>query len=441
MNYWPVYTSNHLDIAEPFYRCYKDLISKFKKDTKEYYKKEGIRVPICHDNRGNDGAGYLAGKYWQGSSAWISFQYWRNYLYSNDKDFLKETAYPFMTESIKYYNSILRKRDDKYIVYLSWTPEEMESDQIKAIDNNPTIDLSLIGNLYDAFIKTVEILDIEPDIDMDLVKDIDKNLSDYPQKDGHITDSENRDYDYCHRHLSIMTPVYPSGEFNAYNNSKDDYNLGLNTFYKHIKRANSTKRMYFSGTYTWLSCVAATLGLKDFTNNYLSDYLDSFVNKKNFLSMTFEFDRKGRGINIDDTQTFSAGTEYKFPERLFQLEANTCVAETVNLMLLQSFRNGISVFPAYPWRNGAFEGLRAEGGFLISSKLKDWKIESVYIESLYGNKCMLYLDSSIKSVEVKNMADDKAVDMSELKINDIGNKVYFSFNTEKNCEYEIKIKY
>ena len=441
MNYWPVYTSNHLDIAEPFYRCYKDLIPKFKKDTKEYFKKEGMRVPICHDNKGNDLAGYLSGLYWQGSSAWISSHFWKNYLYSGDKDFLKETAYPFMAESIKYYNSILRKRNGKYIVYMSWTPEEMESDQIKAIDNNPTIDLSLIGDLYDAFIKTVDTLDIVPDIDMALVKDIDKNLSDYPQKDGHITDSEKYDFDYSHVHLSTLVIAYPTGEFNGYNISKEKYNLGLNTFYKYIKRGNTSKRMYGGLTLTWLSCVAATLGLKDFANINLSDYLDSFTNKKNFFNITFDNERKGRGVNIDDTQEFSAGTEYEFAERIFLLETNTCAAEAINLMLLQSFRGGISIFPAYPWRDGAFEGLRAEGGFLVSSKLKDWKIESIYIESLFGNKCTLYLESSIKSIEVKNMADGRVVNISELKINDIGNKVYFSFDTDRDCEYKTKIKY
>jgi alpha-L-fucosidase 2 len=441
MNYWPIYISNHLDLAEPFYRCYKNLIPKFRKDTKEYFKKDGIRIPIAHDSNGNELGGYLAGLFWQGSSAWIASHFWKNYLFSKDIDFLKKIAYPFMKESIKFYNSILRKRNDKYIVYLSWAPEEMEDDQIKAIDNNPTIDLSLIGSLYYTFIKMVDMLDMNPDIDMKLVKDIYKNLSDYPQKDGHITESENYDFDYCHRHLSVLTPIYPSGEFNGYNISKNKYNLALNTFYKYIKRANSTKRMYFSGTYTWLSCVAATLGLKDFANIYLSDYLDSFINKKNYFNVCFDYKKSGRGINIDDTQTFSAGTKYEFAERVFEIETSCCAAEAVNLMLLQSFKGELSIFPSYPWRDGVFEGLRAEGGFIVSSKMKDWKIESIYIKSLYGNKCTLYLDNNINIINVKNMINGKLVSVSDLKINNIENKVYFSFDTDKDCEYSIILKY
>ncbi len=441
MNYWPVYTSNHLDLAEPFYRCYKNLIPKFRKDTKEYFQKEGIRVPISHDYNGNDLAGYLAGLFWQGSSAWIASHFWKNYLYSNDKEFLEKTAYPFLLESIKYYNSMLRKSGDKYIVYMSWTPEEMEADQIKAIDDNPTIDLSLIGYLYNAFISAVEILNINPDIDMTLVRDINTNLSDYPQKEGHITDSENCDFNYSHVHLSTMVTVYPTGEFNAYNISKENYELALNTFYKYVKRGHTSKRMYGGLTITWLSCVSAVLGLKDYANNYISDFLDSYANKKNYLNMTFDYGRTGRGVNIDDTQEFSAGTEYEFAEKIFEIETNTCAAEAINLMLLQSFNNGVSVFPAYPWRDGAFEGLRAEGGFLVSAKLKDWKIESIYIESLNGNRCTVFLDSTIKKISVKRTTDGKAVTISELKVNDISNKVFFNFETDINCEYEILAGY
>ncbi len=66
-----------------------------------------------------------------------------------------------------------------------------------------------------------------------------------------------------------------------------------------------------------------------------------------------------------------------------------------------------------------------------------WKIKSVYIESLYGNICTVYLDNSINSIKVKNLIDGKNVEISELKPNDIGNKLYFSFNTDMDCEYEI----
>ena len=99
----------------------------------------------------------------------------------------------------------------------------------------------------------------------------------------------------------------------------------------------------------------------------------------NFLNVSFDYKKKGRGIHKGDTQDFSAGTKYEFEEKVFQLEANTCAAESINLMLLQSFGGVITIFPSYPFADGSFEGLRAEGGFIVSSKLKNYKVESLVV--------------------------------------------------------------
>ena len=452
MNYWPVYISNHLDLAEPFYRCYKNLITKFKKDTRAYYGTEGIKVPIAHDLKGNYLAGYIGGLFWQGSSAWIASHFWRNFLYTQDEKFLREIAYPFFIECIRYYNTVLEKEETgRYIVAMSWTPEEMEADQIQAIDDNPTIDLSHIRNLYEAFLKTVKILgeEVAENAEVALARDILTNLADYPRQKGpsdeqtdrpYLKDSENCDFDYCHRHLSVLTPIYPSGELNGYSSSRELYSLGLNTFHKYIKRGNASRRRYFCLTYTWLASVAATLGLEDSANHFLADYLDTYAND-NFLNTSFDHQKKGRGVHVGDIQEFSVGSEYEFSERIFQIESNTCAAEAVNLLLLQSFGGEICVFPAYPWKNGSFEGLRAQGGFLVSSEMKEGRIESLFIESLYGNRCTVYLDGRIRNVTVCEAGSGSGVKSSGPENNEIGNKIRFSFETRPACEYEIVVEY
>lgn len=443
--YWPVYTSNHLDIAEPFYRCYVDMIAQFKKDTKEYFGVNGVKIPCTHDIKGKDLGGYLAlCPYWIGGSAWIASHFIKNYQYSQDKDFLKNIAFPFLAECIKFYNGILKKNEDgKYIIYLSYIPEEMEQNQIEAIDNNPTIDLAFVKNLYRSFIDIVSSLEheVDLDLDMDLVKDINENVSDYPQENGHLTDSENKDFNYSHRHPSFLAPIFPLGEINGFSSTKDNYSLGANSLYKFIKRGNTSKRMWMSFTYVWLSCIASTLGLKDFANIYLSDYLDSFVNKKNRFHITFDYKRKGRGINLDNVQEMSVGTKYEFNEKIFLLQVNCSSLEAINLMLLQSFNGELSIFPAYPWKNGFFEGLRGEGGFLVSSRLKDWKISSLFVESLYGNKATIYLDKDVKNVSVKNLSGGGKIKISKIDNNELDNKIRFSFDTKAGCEYEIKVEY
>ncbi|MBT6144704.1 MAG: hypothetical protein HOH74_04700, partial [Gemmatimonadetes bacterium] len=448
MNYWPVYTANHLDLAEPFYRVYKGLIPRFKQDTQDYYGAEGMKVPIAHDRKGNDLGGYIGGNFWQGASAWIASHFWRNYLFSGDVEFLKDIAFPFFLDSVRYYNDVLQKDESgRYVVAMSWTPEEMEGDQIQSIDDNPTIDLSLIGGLYSAYLQTVDILGatIEEPKETALAREISAGLADYPKQDSgiddqtvrpYLRDSQNRDYDYSHRHCSVLTPIYPSGEMNGFSSSVELHTLGVNTFHKHIKRGNASRRMYYCLTYTWLAGVAATLGLKDTANQFLSDYLDSFVND-NYLNTSFDHKQKGRGVHVGDVQEFSVGSEYEFAERIFQLESNCCAAEAVNLMLLQSFGGGICVFPAYPWKNGAFEGLRAEGGFLVSSRMCEGRVESLFIKSLSGNRCQVFLDNSVAGVAVTELENQREVMITDPEENSLGNKISFQFDTCAGQQYSV----
>jgi alpha-L-fucosidase 2 len=37
MTYWPIYTSNHLEIGRPFYELYNRILPKVKEDTKFYF--------------------------------------------------------------------------------------------------------------------------------------------------------------------------------------------------------------------------------------------------------------------------------------------------------------------------------------------------------------------------------------------------------------------
>lgn len=58
-------------------------------------------------------------------------------------------------------------------------------------------------------------------------------------------------------------------------------------------------------------------------------------------------------------------------------------------MLLQSWGGKIPLYPSIPsfWHNAYFHGLKAEGGFLVTSKLRDGKVIYVKIASEVGGPC------------------------------------------------------
>ena len=70
---------------------------------------------------------------------------------------------------------------------------------------------------------------------------------------------------------------------------------------------------------------------------------------------------------------------------------NCCgVPATINEMLLQSYEGLLRLFPVWPENQDArFENLRAYGAFLVSSAIKNGKVEFIKITSEKGRKCTI----------------------------------------------------
>jgi hypothetical protein len=78
-----------------------------------------------------------------------------------------------------------------------------------------------------------------------------------------------------------------------------------------------------------------------------------------------------------DPREFGVSTQTYEP---MTLEAGFCFAAAVLEMLLQSWGGVIRVFPAMAefWHDGYFEGLRAEGAFLVTARRR--KGQAVFVE-------------------------------------------------------------
>ena len=90
----------------------------------------------------------------------------------------------------------------------------------------------------------------------------------------------------------------------------------------------------------------------------------------------------------------ASGEKFPFPMWPFRdisAEGLAVAATAINESLLQSYDGIIRVFPAFPSAgNGRFT-LHAVGGFVVSSEIKEGKIQWICIKSLSGNLCKLAL--------------------------------------------------
>ncbi|MGZ5515374.1 MAG: glycoside hydrolase family 95-like protein, partial [Candidatus Aminicenantales bacterium] len=91
--------------------------------------------------------------------------------------------------------------------------------------------------------------------------------------------------------------------------------------------------------------------------------------------------------NGDQTKSGKSKLTY----RPFTLEGNFAFASGIQEMLLQSHTGVVRIFPAVPaaWSDVSFDGLRAEGGFVVSAAKKAKKVVEVRVRSENGGRLRL----------------------------------------------------
>jgi alpha-L-fucosidase 2 len=99
----------------------------------------------------------------------------------------------------------------------------------------------------------------------------------------------------------------------------------------------------------------------------------------------------------------------------FQIDGNFGGAAGVIEMLMQSNENEIILLPALPdaWPSGSISGICARGGFEVSIKWKDGKLNGVEVLSKTGNNCTLFYQGKKVSFETEKGSTYKLNTMLE----------------------------
>ena len=110
--YQAVESTNHPELAGPYWRLIKDALPGFRANAKKLFDARGIYLP---HNWGHDGyeVSFLYWRYQFYHTAWEgTMQYWR-YLYSLDKELLRKEIYPFIKEAVLFYQDFMEWDEQK----------------------------------------------------------------------------------------------------------------------------------------------------------------------------------------------------------------------------------------------------------------------------------------------------------------------------------------
>jgi alpha-L-fucosidase 2 len=215
MNYWPSGVANLAETQLPLFDALKELSMAGAITAKEQYNARGW---VLHHNfdlwRGTAPINASNHGIWQTGGAWLSTHLWEQYLFTGDKAFLRDTAYPLMKGAALFFVDAMVKdpKTGRLVTGPSNSPEQ------GGLVMGPTMDRQIVRSLFGEVIAAAKTLGVDAPLRDQLDgmrKQIAPNeIGKYGQLQEWLEDKD--DPKNNHRHQSHLWGVYPGYEITAY---------------------------------------------------------------------------------------------------------------------------------------------------------------------------------------------------------------------------------
>lgn len=448
--YWPLNAAGQHDLVTSYLNYRFNALPHGQKDARDAFGVDGAMVSDVADRRGYNSSGELAN---HTPVAQIAMEFWRQYQYTGDREFLKEQALPYILEAARFFESLFDREDDGLYHARSGTGYEgwiKLHDTITELACGKVLFATALAALREAAVDEPrashwqEILDhlaplptTEPN-DC-LVREgarwvlkrghfkgqaafsnrtfaagwgiregqmlVSKVPSDEPQQvfpDAysmlHHLEKNETVYSSLREDMKVYdgifpfveyAAVFPSGLVGLAQQGTEAYDLAANT-----------ARLYAPDCMGWdpLPIVLARLGLRD----ELAEILKHWPARWQFYCNGFghygprdiqkaEASLRFRTNQVRDVANLDA-TRFPFPMWPFRhmgMESMSVLTCALNESLLQSYDGVLRVAPAAPAQGRARFTLHAVGGFIVSAQVDEGTPQWIVVESTRGGECLL----------------------------------------------------
>lgn len=360
MNYWPVESCNLSECAEPLMRFIKECAMAGEKTAEINYRCRGWcvhhnvdlwRKTTAVGSRNKD-TGVLPWSFWLAGGGWLSRHLWEHFLYTQDREFLRQTAFPLMLKCAEFYLDWMVEKDGELVTCPSTSPENMFicGGVTTGVSYGVTLDNMVIRELFQNCLKAYG--ELKPDEETGIngtICEIEKALGKIPGvkigKHGQIQEwiEDYEENDVTHRHLSLLYGLYPSDLITC-----EDQEL--------LKAARVTLKRRGNDGVPWSRAWKINL----------------FARLKDGEEAGEEVLRYLQPADSEDSREISY-TNGGIYENLFAarpLQIDGCFGFTAGIaeMLVQDQNGTVEVLPAIPkaWKKGYVRGLRLRNGKSIN---------------------------------------------------------------------------
>lgn len=282
--------------------------------------------------------------FWTGGAAWVSQSFYDYWLYTQDVNFLRQRAYPFMKETANFYEGFLYKDDSgKYVFNPSYSPENNPLNNPAQACKNATMDVSMAKELFRNLITAAPYAKENKTV-VNRWKKILASLPDYQiDSNGYFKEwiDPDAEENHNHRHVSHLYGLYNMIDPEIANDTAL-LNAAKKSYYERMKiRIQDGGGIMVFGL-CQMGWIAANLGDKAMYSTII-DWLSS----QYWTNALFT---------------------YHDPNGCFNCDLSGGFQNTVIKGLVYSEPGKLKIFPAKPddWESGSISGILIRGNIEVT---------------------------------------------------------------------------
>ncbi len=362
--YWGQYTANRLELGEPFYHLFSDVLPRCKQDTAAYFKMRGTRYPIAMGPDGVDTCTGILLSTWIGGGGWLAEHFWWHYRYSGDRAFLEQYAYPLLKECALFYEDYLQEDAEGRLYLFPTIQMEIAVGSTAGAGTNSSWDLPVVIRTFQMALAAAEELGVDAG-PCEKWREILSRLPSMPTDASGVwlefADKGGLWHQWDWARFMAVFPMELVSAQHGPDALRAQAQETVEDYYAY-RKAKAREVVHFPGA------IQATALLR-------------LGHAERALEM-IEF-------CCDDLSPsgFITGHDAYYVE----VDASPGYSIFLSEMLLQSQDGLLQVFPAAPDNPEPvrFHSLRAQGGFLVTAERRENRTQYVIVQSLCGNELRL----------------------------------------------------
>lgn len=401
MNYWPAENTNLSECHLPFLRYIKTEALRENGSFQQVARKENLRGWSVHTQ--STVFGHTDWNINRPANAWYCMHLWDHFAYTQDVDYLRETAFPVLKSTCEYWFDRLKEDAGGQLVAPDeWSPEHGPWEDGVAYAQQ------LVWELFQRTLSACAIIKTDASFTVELQDKFNRldnglEIGEWGQIKEWKQDSRKIDvYGNQHRHLSHLIALYPGHQI---------------SYLRDEALADAARKTLESrgddGT-GWSRAWKIACWARLFDGDRAHKLLKQALNYTDMTALRMESQYGGVYANLLDAHP------------PFQIDGNFGATAGIAEMLLQSTSDFMHLLPALPsaWPSGSVAGLKAVGNFTIDLCWENKQPVRCEIHSGSGIDCRIY-DAVGRIKEVKDSAGNNIpIDRTEVRFQTVKNESY-----------------